>query len=100
MAEEKLPYGSGRVGGNTDNSSLPKVSLSDKVNPSTIGKPVNPVNYPTKPTNDKGLKSNLPPVSLSDRPKPLIEKLDEGVRDDETIDATSRAIDLVINVAV
>ena len=98
MAEEKLPYGSGRVGGNTDNSSLPKVSLSDKVNPSTIGKPVNPVNYPTKPTNDKGLKSNLPPVSLSDRPKSLIEKLDEGVRDNETIDVTSKAIDLVINV--
>ena len=98
MAEEKLPYGSGRVGGNTNKPSLPNVSLSDRINPSTINEPVNSVNYPTKPTNDKGLKSNLPPVSLSDKPKPLIEKLDEGILDEETIDVSARAIDLVINV--
>ena len=69
-------------------------------NPSSIDKPVNPINYPTKPTNDVGLKSNLPPISLSDRPNPkkLIEKLDEGIADDETIDVSNRAIDLVINV--
>ena len=105
MAQEKLPYGMGGAGGNnntgntntgnnTNNTNVPQS------NPSTISKPVNAVNFPTKPTNDKGLKSNLPPISLSDRPNPkkLIEKLDEGIRDNETIDVTNRAIDLVINV--
>jgi hypothetical protein len=100
MAEDKLPFGSGRVGGKTNKPSSPNISLSDRVNPSTINEPINSVNYPTKPTNDEGLKSNLPPVSLSDRPNPkkLIEKLDEGIADDETLDVSNRAIDLVINV--
>jgi hypothetical protein len=96
MAQEKLPFGMGGAGGNnnTGNTNVPQN------NPTPINQPVNPVNYPTKPTNDLGLKSNLPPVSLSDRPNPkkLIEKLDDGVRDNETLDVTSRAIDLVINV--
>jgi hypothetical protein len=96
MAQEKLPFGMGGAGGNnnTGNTNVPQN------NPSTISSPVNAVNYPTKPTNELGLKSNLPPVSLSDRPNPkkLIEKLDDGIRDDETIDVSSRAIDLVINV--
>ena len=96
MAQEKLPFGMGGAGGNnnTGNNNVPQN------NPSNINKPVNPINYPTKPTNDKGLKTNLPQISLSDRPNPkkLIEKLDEGIRDDETIDVANRAIDLVINV--
>jgi hypothetical protein len=96
MAEDKLPYNptSGGAGGNnnTGNTNVPKK------NTSTILNALNPVNYPTKPTNDKGLKSNLPPISLSDRPKPLIEKLEEGIEDVETIDVSNRAIDLVINV--
>ena len=96
MAQEKLPFGMGGAGGNnnTGNTNVPKN------NPSTINQPINPINYPTKPKNDKGLKSNLPPVSLSDRPNPkgLVQKLDEGVRDAETTNVMSRAIDLVINV--
>ena len=100
MAQEKLPFGMGGAGGNnnTGNTNVPQN------NPSTINQPVNPINFPTKPTNNKGLKSNarqLPPVSLSDRPldsKPLIQKLDEGIADNETIDVSNRAIDLVINV--
>jgi hypothetical protein len=96
MAQEKLPFGMGGAGGNnnTGNTNVPQN------NPSTINQPVNPINYPTKPINDKGLKTNLPPISLSDRPSPkkLIEKLDEGIADDETIGVSNRAIDLVINV--
>jgi len=96
MAQEKLPFGMGGAGGNnnTGNTNVPQN------NPSTINQPVNPINFPTKPTNNKGLKSNLPNVSLSDRPSPkkLIEKLDEGIADDETIGVSNRAIDLVINV--
>jgi hypothetical protein len=96
MAQEKLPFGAGGAGGNnnTGNTNVPQN------NPSTINQPVNPINFPTKPTNNKGLKSNLPNVSLSDRPSPkkLIEKLDEGIADDETIGVSNRAIDLVINV--
>ena len=96
MAQEKLPFGMGGAGGNnnTGNTNVPQT------NPSTINQPVNPINFPTKPTNNKGLKSNLPNVSLSDRPSPkkLIEKLDEGIADDETIGVSNRAIDLVINV--
>lgn len=96
MAEDKLPFGMGGAGGNnnTGNTNVPQN------NPSTINQPVNPINFPTKPKNDKGLASNLPPVSLSDRPSPkkLIQKLDEGITDNETIDVSNRAIDLVINV--
>ena len=96
MAQEKLPFGMGGAGGNnnTGNTNVPQN------NPSTINQPINSINYPTKQTNDKGLKSNLPPVSLSDRkePKTLIQKLDEGTSDNETIDVSSRGIDLVINV--
>lgn len=96
MAQEKLPFGMGGAGGNnnTGNTNVPQN------NPSTINQPINSINYPTKQTNDKGLKSNLPPVSSSDRqePKTLIQKLDEGTSDNETIDVSSRGIDLVINV--
>ena len=96
MAEDKLPFGMGGAGGNnnTGNTNVPKN------NPSPINQPVNPINFPTKPKNDKGLKSNLPPISLSDRPSPkkLIQKLDEGIADNETTDVSNRAIDLVINV--
>jgi hypothetical protein len=96
MAQEKLPYGMGGAGGNnnTGNTNVPQN------NPSTITQPVNPVNYPTTPKNEKGLKSNLPKVSLSDLPaeKKLIQKLEEGISDTETIDVTNRGIDLVINV--
>ena len=72
-----------------------------------ITKPINPINAPTKPINDLGLKSNLPPISLSDRPKDLNEveqqkdivtKLDEGTQDKETKNILDRGIDLTINV--
>ena len=74
---------------------------------SKISKPINPVNFPKVPINDSGLKSNLPDVSLSDRPKNIDElvkkkdiltKLDEGIQDTETIDVLDKGIDLVINV--
>ena len=70
----------------------------------------NPINNQTNPklsVNELGLKSNLPQVSLSDRPKNLNEvelqkdivtKLDEGTQDTETVDILDRGIDLVINV--
>lgn len=104
------------------------VQLGDLSNPifgggksSDITKPVNPINYPTKPTNDLGLKSNLPSdflsnrgkskglpnISLSDRPKDLnkveeqkdiVTKLEEGTSDNETNNILDRGIDLTINV--
>ena len=68
----------------------------------TIKQPINSFNYPRTPKNDLGLRKtkSLPIISLSDLPKPktLIEKLDEGVSDVETIDIESRSIDLIINV--
>jgi hypothetical protein len=100
MAVEKLPFGTGRIGGSnsTGKSSVSNISLSDVINQPTITKPVNAVNFTTKPTNDLGLKSNVLQTSPIERPKPLIEKLDEGILDVETIDVSSRALDLVINV--
>ena len=105
MAQEKLPYGMGGAGGNnnTGNTNTGNNTGNTNVpqnNPSTINQAVTSVNFPTKQTNDKGLKSNLPKVSLSDLPaeKKLIQKLEEGISDTETIDVTSRGIDLVINV--
>lgn len=68
----------------------------------TIKQPINSFNYPRTPKNVFGLRKtkSLPIISLSDLPKPktLIEKLDEGVSDVETIDIESRSIDLIINV--
>ena len=105
MAQEKLPYGMGGAGGNnnTGNTNTGNNTGNTNVpqnNPSTINQAVTSVNFPTKQTNDKGLKSNLPKVSKSDLPaeKKLIQKLEEGISDTETIDVTSRGIDLVINV--
>jgi len=72
-----------------------------------ISKPINPINFPTKQINELGLKSNLPEVSLSDRPKNLNEveeqkdivtKLEEGTNDNETQNILDRGIDLTINV--
>ena len=78
------------------------------INPSLdISKAINPVNFPKVPKNDLGLKSNLPPISLSDRPKNLNEveeqkdivtKLEEGTNDNETKNILDRGIDLTINV--
>jgi hypothetical protein len=78
------------------------------INPSLdISKAINPVNFPKVPTNDLGLKSNLPQVSLSDRPKNLndfeeqkdiVTKLEEGTNDNETQNILDRGIDLTINV--
>jgi hypothetical protein len=78
------------------------------INPSLdISKAINPVNFPKVPKNDLGLKSNLPQVSLSDRPKNLNEveeqkdivtKLEEGTNDNETQNILDRGIDLTINV--
>src|SRR6056300_633118 len=75
--------------------------------PLDISKPINPINFPTIPKNDLGLKSNLPQVSLSDRTKNLNEvdtqkdivtKLEEGTADNETVNILDRGIDLTINV--
>ena len=84
--------------GSTNTSVMSTISLSDMLNQSLLTKPINNINYPIKPINDLGLKTNLPDISVSDRPKPLIEKLDEGILDVETIDVSSRGLDLVINV--
>lgn len=72
-----------------------------------ITKPINNQNKPKISVNELGLKSNLPQVSLSDRPKNLNEvekqkdivtKLDEGTQDLETQNILDRGIDLTINV--
>src|SRR5210317_766853 len=78
------------------------------INPSLdISKAINPVNFPKVPKNDLGLKSNLPQVSLSDRPqnlneveeqKDIVTKLEEGTNDAETKNILDRGIDLTINV--
>jgi len=78
------------------------------INPSLdITKAINPINFPTKQINELGLKSNLPQVSLSDRPKNLNEfeeqkdivtKLEEGTNDNEIQNILDRGIDLTINV--
>jgi len=85
-----------------------RVSSTFGINPSLdISKAINPVNFPKVPKNDLGLKSNLPPISLSDRPKNLNEveeqkdivtKLEEGTNDNETQNILDRGIDLTINV--
>ena len=106
MAVEKLPFGMGGAGGSNTGGTI-NLGGGTSILPtltSTITKPINKINYPTKNIADNGLKTNLrdskklPNVSLSDRPKPLLEKLDESVLDAETIDVTSRSINLVINV--
>ena len=72
-----------------------------------ITKPINNQTKPKLSVNELGLKSNLPQISLSDRPKDLNEvekqkdivtKLDEGTQDNETVNILDRGIDLVINV--
>ena len=93
---------SGTINLGGGNSILPTISLSDRLNESTITKPINKLNFPTKNVDSNGLKTNLRPAKqLPESPifeKPLIEKLDEGVLDTETISVTSKAINLVINV--
>jgi len=82
------------------------ISMSN-FRPFDISKPIRAVDFPTTLKNDLGLKSNLPPISLSDRPKNLDEveqqkdivtKLDEGTQDVETKNILDRGIDLTINV--
>jgi len=72
-----------------------------------ITKPINNQTKPKLSVNELGLKSNLPQISLSDRPKDLNEvekqkdivtKLDEGTQDNETVNILDRGIDLTINV--
>ena len=72
-----------------------------------ITKPINNETKPKLSVNELGLKSNLPQVSLSDRPKNLnefekqkdiVSKLDEGTQDTETVNILDRGIDLTINV--
>jgi hypothetical protein len=85
---------------NTDVTGI-AVPLSNIINTNGITLPINTVNYPPKNTNEVGLKTNNRMVSLSPETstdKSLLAKLRDGVLDSETIDVTSRSIDLVINV--
>jgi hypothetical protein len=70
-----------------------------------ITKPINNQTKPKLSVNELGLKSNLPQISLSDRPKDLNEvekqkdivtKLDEGTQDNETVNILDRGIELML----
>jgi hypothetical protein len=93
------------------NRKTPNKTLSSGVDfnqtPLDISTPITANNFPTILKNDLGLKSNLPPISLSDRPrnvnevdaqKDIVTKLDEGTQDTETTNILDRGIDLIINV--
>ena len=86
---------------------------SPKDNP--ITKPINKLNFPTKPTNEFGLSTNIPQISMGmngGRPKfkgggirsfledkrDIVSKLEDGVLDEETQAVFSKVIDLTINV--
>jgi hypothetical protein len=109
MAVEKIPLGLGGSGGGVTT-----------VSGTNTGTPI-PANFPfqtrtvSTPTitsplvkgltsnvnkNELGLKTNLPILSVSDRepPKDILTKLSTNQLDAETIDISSRAINLIINV--
>lgn len=80
------------------NINLPQISDLGG-NSITIDKPVNSVNYPTKPTNDSGLNTNTRTTDRQTiRNRPILERIEDGTLDEQTIDVSNKAIDLVINV--
>lgn len=66
-----------------------------------ITKPVNKVNFPTKPKNKLGLEVTKPikgDVSRIEDKLDIVTKLDEGITDSETTNIFDRVIGLTINV--
>ena len=96
MAIKSLTYGLGGGGSNTSNGGIKSVNK-----PVILVKPINKRNYPTNLVNSLGLKTNqkvnikVPPID-----RPIIEKLLDTKESEltETLDISSQAIDLLINV--